>query len=188
VVNHRRDFLKGRGTPFRMSHHHQGEGLRSIRGVLEDFLKRRGASASFQLARLWRSWPEVVGPDLAGLAKPLGHKDRRLILGGEDSITLQEISYFAPDILERVNGFLGGKIFDKISVELIRGRSPLDSVRIGTVPENARVPLPDDLGELLAILPEDSPVTRCYRAYVGLIKGLHQEKNGTPESNREAGS
>jgi hypothetical protein len=166
----------------------QGVFVRSIRTVLDIFLRNRGAIEPFKLVRLWRSWPEVLGPELAELAKPLGHKDRRLILGGEDSISLQEITYFGPDILERVNGFLEGKIFDKISVELIRGRSPLDSVQIGTVPETVGLPRPEHLGDLLAIMPEDSPVTSCYRAYVRLIKGRPEEKNGTPESNREAGS
>ena len=162
--------------------------MRSIRSVLEDFLKRRGASESYQLASLWRNWAEVLGPDLAGLARPLGHKERRLILGGEDSITLQEITFFGPDILERVNGFLGGNVFDKISVELIRGRSPLDCIRIGTVPEKARVARPDNLGGLLGVMPEDSPVARCYRAYVRLIKGQCQEENAPSEMDQRGRS
>jgi hypothetical protein len=151
--------------------------VRSIRSVLEEFLKRRGAAESFQLARLWRSWAEVLGPDLSALARPLGHKERRLILGGEDSITLQEITFFGPDILERVNAFLGGKFFDKISVELIRGRSPLDRVSVGAVPSRVDPPRPENLGGLLPVMPEDTPVGRCYRAYV---RHMNEEKNGTP--------
>jgi hypothetical protein len=145
--------------------------LRSIRAVLETFLQKRGAAESFRLVGLWRSWAEVLGPDLASLARPLGHKGSRLILGGEDSITLQEITYFGPDILERVNAFLGGNVFDKISVELIRGRSPLDGVQVGAAAGKIETRRPDRLGGLAPLMSGDSAVSRCYRAYVRFFDG-----------------
>ncbi|MFP4317010.1 MAG: DUF721 domain-containing protein [Desulfovibrionales bacterium] len=144
--------------------------VQSLKTVLEGFLARKGAENGFALARLWKVWPEVVGPEVAELAKPIGHRKGRLILGAEDSIVLQEITYFGPQILERVNGFLGRKFFDKVSVELIRGRSPLDSIDVSPRFEPLPVPKPEHLGALIGAMDEDSPVARCYRAYVRMMQ------------------
>lgn len=59
-----------------------------------------------QLRQLWLNWSQVMGPELANLAIPMGHRGDILIVGGEDSLVLQDLTYSVPDILERANDFL----------------------------------------------------------------------------------
>jgi hypothetical protein len=74
---------------------------------------------------------------------------------------------YSAELLDRVNGFIGEKYFDKISLELINGRARLDA----TPPPHWSRPViptrPDGLGG--AAIPGDSPVARCYAKYVRLF-------------------
>ena len=75
--------------------------------VLEKVFISLGASPEqAKLSRLWRSWDAVLGPDLAPLARPLGHHDDKLLIGAEDAVLLQELYYMGPEIVRRVNEFL----------------------------------------------------------------------------------
>jgi hypothetical protein len=145
-------------------------GVRPIKKAMPRFL-RSGLDAefAFRLVRLWRSWPDVVGEELAELARPMGRRKRTLLLGVEDAMAQQEVSYYAPEIVSRANTFLGQEIFDKVQVDLILGRAPLDTARL---PRKAKLPgvgpRPERLGGLEELKREDSAVGRCYRAYLRL--------------------
>lgn len=140
--------------------------MKSASEILAELLPSKGDGSAFHLTRLWASWREVVGEPLAEYVWPLGHRERVLLLGGEDAVVLQEANFLVPEILKRVNQFLGGNVFDKVNLELVRGRSPLDGIRVGEVYKKQLMPRPEPLGNLTSILPQDNPVGSCYRAYV----------------------
>ncbi|WP_051617041.1 DUF721 domain-containing protein [Desulfonatronovibrio hydrogenovorans] len=117
-----------------------------------------------------RSWEKIVGPEAASLVKPIGRKDRTLILGAQDSIVIQEITFQSDHIVQLVNSFCGSDFFDKVRVELLKGRTPLDRKLISR-PEGAlQVRTPQRLGSLGEKMDPESPVARCYARYVRFFK------------------
>ena len=121
------------------------------------------------LGELWKNWEIVMGPDIAPLAHPLGHRGAILLIGGEDSCAMQELSYAVPEILERVNAFMDEEYFQKVELHLLMGRESLRRVDITKAPSLPPPPRPPKLGALK--LPPDSPLAACYEAYVRLFDG-----------------
>lgn len=165
-------YRKDRGRyPWRPWRKGSGEPQPAAR-VLESVLKRLGGDETYRLMRLWRSWSRVLGEEIAAMARPLGHRGSTLVLGADDPVVRQELSYFQPQILERVNGFLGQDFFDKVVFELLSGRIPLDEIKrrepVGpkaAAPRAAPEP-PGELGRLEHLKnDEESVVAMCYRAY-----------------------
>ncbi len=148
--------------PGRESRHRLLTGDRILRT-----LSRYDKKGGLKLVRLWLEWGAVVGPEVAELARPLGHKEGTLILHTEDAIAAQQLTYFAPEILARVNDFLGEEVFDKVRFELLNGRVPLgEKRRERPRASSLRVQRPPILGGLAGELDPDSAVGRCYLAYV----------------------
>ena len=133
--------------------------------MIVNFAGRPEADLGFRLARLWPRWREVMGQDLAPWARPLGHKGQTLLLGVEDALAMQESRYDAPEVLERVNAFLGQVYFDKAHFDLLQGKTPLDGP-FGQAPTFWCAPLGKqaNLGGLN--LDPNTAVGRCYLAYV----------------------
>ena len=153
-------------------------------------LSRYDKKGGLRLVRLWLEWESVVGPEVAELARPLGHKEGTLILHTEDAIAAQQLTYFAPEILARVNGFLDQEVFDKVRFELLDGRVPLGRHRQEEPRAvSLRVQKPQSLGGLVDKLDPDSPVGRCYLAYVKRFAqdaGPAQKPDAAPGADQEA--
>lgn len=147
---------------------HRTLALRTITEALETFLGKSGGKEQTLLTRLWEHWDMVMGEDLADLAMPLGHKRDVLILAAEDSMAAQDIAMRADEVLERVNAFMTGPVFSRIQVELVMGRRDLSRPApvIRPAPPVYSAPRPANLGSLRGALDPDSPVTRCYEAYL----------------------
>ena len=110
-----------------------------------------------------------MGPDIAAIARPLGHRNGILLIGGDDSCALQELSYAVPEILERVNAFMDEEFFHKVELHLLMGKkSSLQRVDITQVPEIPQPQRPSSLGK--AQLPPDSPLASAYAAYVRMFE------------------
>lgn len=124
------------------------------------------ATLELALARLWRNWPEVLGPELAALVRPLGHRKTTMILGAANSMIMQEFTFLGPEILERTNAFLGKNYFQEVRLELMSGRPGLDCNLLPTPLPQKTSPAPAPLGNLLPCMDPASPVSACYRAYV----------------------
>lgn len=146
-----------------------GLGPSRVQEVLKRLLPRLDPEGALKFVRLWRSWPQVLGPELAELAHPLGRRKTTLLLASEDPVAVQELTYFVPEILERVHGFLGEEVFDKVRFEMLNGRFPLDR-RNAPLPDRPGLALnkPKHLGRL--VFPLDSPIGRCYQAYVRMFE------------------
>ena len=147
-----------------------------VGGKLDAVLSVLGKSEKLMQVRLWQNWEMVMGPDIAPLAWPLGARNDVLIVGGEDNLALQELSFMTPEILERVNAFMDAPAFGRVELRLIMGDRPLDqppaiqpSTRVRPLP-----PRPGDLGAHLEEMRPDSPVARCYAAYLRMHESLGQ--------------
>lgn len=122
------------------------------------------------LEQLWKNWSMVMGPELAGQALPLGHREGLLLIGGEDHFVLQELAYSVPEILLRVNAFMAEEYFKKVELHLMFGKTPLNRTQATVVPPAPPPPRPPRLGSLLNSLDLSSPVGQCYEAYVRYFK------------------
>ncbi len=147
-----------------------------VGGKLESVLSALGNGEKLMQVRLWQNWDMVMGEDIAPLAWPLGARNDTLIVGGEDNLALQELSFMTPEILERVNAFMDAPVFNRVELRLVMGDKPLDrppdiqpSTRFRPAP-----PRPHDLGAHLEDMRPDSPVARCYAAYLRMHGVLSQ--------------
>jgi hypothetical protein len=157
-------------------------------GLLFSLLSRYDRKGGMRLVRLWREWAEVVGPDIASLARPVGHKDGALILAAEDSVAAQQLSFYAPELLARVNEFFGEEIFDKVRFELLDGRAPLDgfSALAGEPDTETRRTKPQRLpqvGGLVGQVDTESAVGRCYLAYVRRYQASREGTGADTDAN-----
>lgn len=100
----------------------------NLESLVGEFLGRQPERKSRNLVELWRHWAMVMGEELAGLAFPLGQKDEVLLIGAEDNLALQELSFFSAEILCRVNAFLEEPVFASVQLSLLQGRATLDSL------------------------------------------------------------
>lgn len=156
--------------------------MKDISEALSEFLSKRDAGEHFHLTRLWRDWPDVVGPHIAELARPLGRRKTTLIVGVEDSMVMQEMNLYAPALIEQANQYLGMKFFDKVQLELIGKQVPLDREPEETPGASVLEPKrPVNLGALEQGMAPDSPVAKCYRAYVEYFKGAGKEDKNSKE-------
>lgn len=140
--------------------------------IVRGWLARKGRDPRREhLDQLWKNWSMVMGPELSALARPLGHREGQLLVGGEDNLVLQELSYHAPEMLERANAFMDGEFFRRVELHLLEGRTPLDERPYRVLPVPRRKPVrPEYLGTLTDSLDPASPVGRCYRAYLRMFE------------------
>ncbi|WP_320172364.1 DUF721 domain-containing protein [Maridesulfovibrio sp.] len=156
--------------PVKRVFHPRQRNVRSVGEALDSFVDVMDAKDRLMIPRLWKAWPELMG-ELAEFAKPLGHRKRTLILASDDPVAAQELSYFAPEILERINSFFGEEVFDKVLFELLNGRVPLDGYELKRTEFNdAKIRRPGDIGGLKDKFDPESAVGRCYLKYVRLFE------------------
>lgn len=187
---------RGRRQATAMSGEPLGQALLAMLEAMGGSPERAG------LQRLWDNWAEVLGEELAALARPLGqHAARRqgrvaggaqlsgavLLLAAEDAMLLQELRFRGEEILERVNGYLGHAFFSRVQVSLPLGRSAPVRTRRPWKPEAAtsgeRAPATAATGVFLAGMDAASPVARCYARFA-----RRKEAQDSPGETRPRGS
>ncbi|NCB21791.1 MAG: DUF721 domain-containing protein [Deltaproteobacteria bacterium] len=126
-----------------------------------------------RLQQLWLNWEMVMGPDLAPLARPMGHHHDLLLIGAEDAMLAQELHLMAEEILERVNAFMEQPFFSAIKVSLLMGKAGLDKTAVRTTASTraampARPEPPNAHGLYLEAMDPTSPVARAYARFASL--------------------
>lgn len=138
---------------------------------LNAFVSTFDKHGSAELVELWRHWDIVLGEELAILARPLGHRNNTLLIGADDHLAQQELSFQTDEILERVNAFLDKPRFTSVQLTLIQGRNLLDNplhARFTRTNQEPLFPPPpkDKVGTLLDEFDPETPLGRCYRRFV----------------------
>ena len=129
-----------------------------------------------RLQQLWLNWAMVMGPDLAPLARPLGHQRDVLLIGAEDAMLAQELHLLAGEILERVNAFMEQPFFGAIKVNLLMGKAGLDKSSLDNAATRKGIKAnhtgqghkPEPLlahGVYLEAMDPTSPVARAYARF-----------------------
>ena len=123
-----------------------------------------------RLQQLWLNWEMVMGPELAPLARPMGHHRDLLLIGAEDAMLAQELHLMADEILERVNAFMEQPFFSAIKVSLLMGKAGLDKTAARTTaparPPRSIPEPPNAHGLYLEAMDPTSPVARAYARFV----------------------
>ena len=60
------------------------------------------------LARVQSGWPDAVGELIAAEAEPVSERDGVITVACRSAVWAQELDLLAPDLVERLNGLLGG--------------------------------------------------------------------------------
>lgn len=144
---------------------------RGVGELLPDVLAGMGGDpVRLRLVQLWRHWEMVLGPDLAPLARPLGHRKDILLIGAEDAMLMQELHLQSGEILERVNAFMEGPFFASVKVSLCFQQTELDNIAPPPPPPLPAVERPRLTGSALDGMRADSAVARCYARFVALSR------------------
>lgn len=157
-------------------------GMKNISQALQSYVRSRNMQEQLDIARLWQHWPEILGPGLSEMAKPLGRRKGHLIIGVTESVAMQELRFYADDILERVAQFLEHQPFDKVTVELIKGRPCLDVVQIEQSWIAPKSDIPQNVGQLGPYLPEGSAIRSCYEAYIRALEDSAARRSSSEQS------
>lgn len=159
--------------------------MKPVQTVLDRYLSGERFRREMDIAALWRNWPQLLGEQMAQMVKPLGKQGSSLVLGVEDNFLMQEMVYHREDILEQIEHYLGWQPFDKIKLQLLQDKSALDEAgpsRTGRSSDS--MPIPENVGAMLDILPQDTPFARCYKAYLNMLK-QRGRMEVEPEANKE---
>ncbi len=138
-----------------------------ITNVIGRYLHRMGKPEQIMLTRLWQHWDTVMGPEIAALSWPLGHKDGILFVGGEDAMSVQELTFMHDEIIERANTFMDSIFFVSIKVRLSLDKTPLDEAANIPAPQRKHVCFGQALsGKYLKDMDPESAVAQCYARFV----------------------
>jgi hypothetical protein len=86
------------------------EGVKDIKGAMQDFLDSEGMHEFGGLLKIKESWTEVVGGEVAGLAKPYRLEKGRLYIGVGSHARVQDMLFQAEDIKRRIKEKMGMEI------------------------------------------------------------------------------
>ncbi len=139
--------------------------------IIEKLAQDSGQEVQFRLVELWNNWKIVMGP-LAGLAVPLGHRGKKLVIAAEDNMAQQELTFCTDEILARANSFLEEPYFTECQVKLRLGQKDLlnrEEAPCIRPPGKAAAS-----GVWLSEMDPGSPVARCYRAFAARGKDSGQ--------------
>ncbi|MES2767772.1 MAG: DUF721 domain-containing protein [Bdellovibrionota bacterium] len=82
--------------------------LSNATDVLESVLLNNKSPLSDQFMRwkLWRKWPEVVGPTISAQSMPVGFVQGTLYVWVKNAVWMHEMLFLAGPIREKVNTFM----------------------------------------------------------------------------------
>lgn len=95
------------------------EGLSPLGDVMRA-MERLNPGLSMEVLELWRTWKEIVGEELAGVARPSEWKKGVLFVKVVDPIWLQELTYKKQELLEGLKRKLSKPLLKDIRFTLGR--------------------------------------------------------------------
>ncbi len=121
--------------------HDRREWLEPLAPLLTQTLERRGLGRVVLLSRLQQHWTEIVGPQLAKVAKPEGVRSHVLFISVVDAVWLQQLKFYQSQVLQNMRRALGDIPIYRLHCTLAapaRPASPSEARRSGTQSSEAR--------------------------------------------------
>ncbi len=123
--------VKDMATPARRKYPQQ------IGGPLQEILARLDTEGHFEIVRLMRLWPEVVGETIARRTQVAGLKFHTATVKVSGAMWIQELNLMKPRIMERLAAALGNDTVRE--VRFVQGRlSRREQPRLRPVPRPTR--------------------------------------------------
>ena len=86
---------------------------RSLSELLDRTTRRLGGPSASAASAVFARWEEMVGPDIAGHARPRSLHDGVLVLAVDQPAWATQLSYMTGELLERIAGVTGpGEVRD----------------------------------------------------------------------------
>jgi hypothetical protein len=117
--------------------------LQPVASVLEQSLLQAGLGHLVLLGHLTRSWPAIVGPQLAMVAQPQRLRARVLFVTVTDAIWLQQLTFYQSQLLHNIRKVLGDVPIAKVHFSLTM------------TPPAAVLPEPEKSREICPLTPEE---------------------------------
>jgi predicted nucleic acid-binding Zn ribbon protein len=92
--------------------------LQPLASVLAQTLRQAGLDRVVVLARLGRHWEEIVGSQIAAVARPEGLRARVLFVAVADAIWLQQLTFYQAQLLRNIRRVLGDVPIGKLHFTL----------------------------------------------------------------------
>ncbi len=131
------------GQPFRKSD------LKQAGDVLMSLLKSKdsGLSEQFLRWRLWNSWADVAGKEIAEHSMPVGYVNGTLYVWVKSSARLQEMTFVIKTLLKKVNTYAGRNWVKSIRFTLDRKAVPQQQENVQGLQELLSKQSPNEDGE-----------------------------------------
>ena len=107
-----------------------------IGGTIQDLLSNLDTGTHFELVRLIRLWPEIVGQPIARRTEVTSLKFHTAIVRVSTAMWIQELNLMKPQILARVHEKIGEDIVRDL--RFVQGRLSRREHRLRSVPRTPR--------------------------------------------------
>jgi predicted nucleic acid-binding Zn ribbon protein len=108
-----------------------------IGGAIQELLARFDSDGRFEIVRLIRVWPEVVGEAIARRSEIIRLKFHTAVVRVSGTMWLQELNLMKPQILNRLRNQIDGDAIRDL--RFVQGRlSRRERPRLHSVPRNTR--------------------------------------------------
>lgn len=97
--------------------------------VLQALFENGKSPLSVQFIRwkLWRKWPEIMGPTIAENCEPVGYKQGVLFLWVKNSTWMQQMVFMRDPMTKKINDHLKMRYVTEIRLTLDRRSVPADA-------------------------------------------------------------
>jgi predicted nucleic acid-binding Zn ribbon protein len=86
----------------------------SIREILDRLISQKRWRTGLLAASVRLRWEEIVGPEIAGRAQPLGLTRGRLLVHCDHDVWRTELQYLKPELLKRIAEVVGDGVVKDI--------------------------------------------------------------------------
>jgi len=97
---------------------------KSVHSVLDETLRALGIDAPIKNYSLFGAWKEIVGETIALQTQPRSLRNQILFLDVSHSTWIQQLQFLKPQLLEKLNAFLGKPLIRDIRFKLGKISSP----------------------------------------------------------------
>lgn len=97
--------------------------------VLQALFENGKSPLSVQFIRwkLWRKWPEIVGPTISQNCEPVGYRQGVLFLWVKSSSWMQQMVFMREPMMKKINDHLQMRYVSEIRLTLDRRSVPADA-------------------------------------------------------------
>jgi predicted nucleic acid-binding Zn ribbon protein len=91
-----------------------------ISNILDTTLKNYRPKSDMEMTRIWDTWTDAVGNEVAKNAKPAAFKDGVLIVNVSSSVWIQHLKFLENDMITNINQILNKRLVRKVRFKIAK--------------------------------------------------------------------